>query len=237
MQKRFRMAIMGFVLFAVLVLSVGLWLDGIIPAFAEYVHMLLNDVQHGFNSYAKGGEPTFIYIGFFKSDIFNFLFKAGIIAAYVFALWKIYCRSRGSKSPESVLHLSCAEWGLFSVMTCIISYHRLHDGVLFMPFLGVLFLEQCKQASSLSKVKAALLLFFLLFWACPRKFILRMGGIIATNFPAGTEVFRYGSMKQDGRMLVAFPLFQCIMILMLVFLMWLVFSEYQTKTDAGQKQS
>lgn len=245
LQKRFRLAFLGFALFAVLVLSVGFWLDGIISAFTEYLYMLLDDIQHGSsNSYQHGTDPTFIHIGFFTSDILNFLLKAGVIAAYVFALWKIYCRGRENKSSEPVLHLTCAEWGLFSVMTCIISYHRLHDGVIFMPFLGVLFLEQSKQAfsgscrsSALSKVKAALLLFFLLFWACPRKIIFRIAEIIATKFPTGTEFFRYGSEKQDGGMLVTFPLLQCMIILMLLLLSWLVFSSHQTKTDAGQKES
>lgn len=244
LQKRFLLAILGFVLFAVLVLSVGFWLNGIIPAFTEYLYMLADDIQHGSsNTYQHGTDPTFIHIGFFTSDILNFLLKIGVIAAYFFALWKIYCRGRKSKSSEPVLRLKCEEWGLFTVMTCIISYHRLHDGVIFMPFLGVLFLEQCNQAfscscrsSALSKVKAAFLLFFLLFWACPRKIIFRIAGIIATSFPTGTEFFRYGSEKQDGGMLlVTFPLLQCIIILMLVFLSWLVFSNHQT--DAGQKES
>lgn len=250
LQKRFRLAITGFVLFAILVLSVGLWLDGIIPAFVEYVRMLLDDVQHGYNSYSKGGEPTFLYIGFFKFSILNFLFKAGIVAVYAFVLWKVYCRDKENKSSEYALHLSCAEWALFTVMTCLISYHRLHDGVIFMPFLGVLFLQQYKQNSSSDRIKSVLLLLFLLFWACPRKIILHIGEMIATNFPAGTKLVWYGSMKIEGGRLVSFPIYQCVILLMLILLSWIVFSDHQTKTaDAavhvspspspaeGQKQS
>ena len=225
-QKRFRMAVAGFALFAVLVLSVGLWLDGIISAFVEYVQMLFKDVHSGINSYQNGGDPTFLYVGFFKYGILNNLFRVGILAAYAFALWRIYCRSK-KDGAESVMHLSCAEWGLFTAMTCVFSYHRIHDGVLFMPFLGVLFLEQCKQASSCKKVKSAFLLLFLLFWACPRKIILYFGQMITTFFPEGIPFIRYGSMNYNGGILVSFPIFQCMMLMMLFLLAWIVFSEHK----------
>ena len=151
MQRRWRISILGFLLFVVLVLSVGLWLDGIVPAFREYVQLLLSDAQHGANSYANVNSFAFVHIGFFKSKIVNMLLQIIMIIMYFSVICGIWWNRRalGTKCFDA---LTAAEWALFTTMTLLISYHREYDGVLFMPFLGVVFLESIYNKEHFLKI-------------------------------------------------------------------------------------
>ncbi|MBQ6352873.1 MAG: hypothetical protein IJJ28_06380, partial [Lentisphaeria bacterium] len=199
----------AFGLFAVLVLSVGPWLDGIFPTLRDYILLVLRDITRGANSYANLSSFQFVHLGFFQSNIVNWLLKALLLALYAAALVRIARRDRKDGK------LTAAEWGAFTTMTMAISYHRAYDCVLFMPFVGVLFVERwramCSREKAGSRQKLDLLAVaaILVFWTLPMGRVLAWGNMVGGSFPAGERIFRYS--HAGGRSI--FPFYQIMMLL------------------------
>ncbi|MCR5380239.1 MAG: DUF2029 domain-containing protein [Lentisphaeria bacterium] len=223
LQKRWKMGVVAFVLFALMVLSVGLWLDGPISALLEYVRMVMEDTHDGSNSYAKASGFSMINIGFIKFDIINKLMLLTTAGMYCLALWRIKCRhGQGGWFP---MHLGSASWGLFTIITMMVSYHRVYDGVLFMPFLGVIFLEEwqalCKHEQTcrlMSILKTACLLMLLLFWAIPQSLVFSVESWIGKHIPMGEKIFYYTKFEHNTMM---FPLVNLVVITMFCLFYWI----------------
>ena len=64
LQKRWKMGILAFGIFIVLVSSIVFWLDGLVTPIVDYVSMIIKDTNSGCNSYSNP-NPAFLFIGFF----------------------------------------------------------------------------------------------------------------------------------------------------------------------------
>ena len=163
LQKRLRLCIFSLLLFIVMVLAVGLWLDGIIPALMEYLNLLITDTQSGVNSYSDVNSYSFVHVGFFNSRFLNIFFKAFLFLLYMLTCIRIYFRTRTNLKETNCYFpqkLTALEWGAFTTMTMAISYHRLYDCILFLPVLGVIFFKmiQKKEKSVIDYIYILLLL-------------------------------------------------------------------------------
>lgn len=214
-QKRWRLGVTAFGLFAVLVLSVGLWLDGIFPAIRDYILLVIRDINRGANSYSNMSSFQFVHLGFFQCQWVNRILKALLLTLYAAALVKIARRSREHGRSAAAEGLTAAEWGAFTAMTMVISYHRAYDGVIFMPFLGVVFVERCRSVCGSGSINfrqtPALLAVaaILLFWTLPMGRVFVWESRIADLFPGGAAVFKY-ARGGGGSM---FPVYQIMMLL------------------------
>ena len=201
-QKRIRLCFFSFLLFLSLVLVVGLWLDGIIPAFKEYIDLLARDMSRGANSYANANSFSFIHVGFFKYDYLNVLLKISLVVLYLLSLLRIYIRQKNETVSASCVQgqaLSAVEWGAFTSMTLVITYHRAYDGVLFLPFAGLVFVELLSKLRNQLKLRVfdyfcmLSLAGILLFWAMPQSFVFAFEAWFGKLFPFGRALFLYSS--------------------------------------------
>lgn len=215
LQKRFKVSALSFILFMAMVLSVGFWLNGPISSLFDYVKLLVEDTNQGFNSYEQGNYE-FLYIGFFKHNILNVLFKIVVVIVYCLILYKIWLNFQ---KYHNVCRLTAVEWCLFSLMTLFISYHRKQDGILFLPFLGAVALNsfyELLHKNTYSIIKTIICFSFLLFWAFPSKLMEIIASWIGTNFPIGEHLFTYSYKNMK-----VFPLFQTTMLIMICFFLFL----------------
>lgn len=225
LQKRWKMGIIAFVLFIIMVLSVGLWLDGVIPALKEYIQMVMEDTQSGANSYAKASAFSMINIGFFKIKAINVLMRLAVVGMYCVALWRI--KGRQEHGEFFPMRLESAEWGLLVIMTMLVSYHRVYDGVMFMPYLGIVFLEEYRNCCKCNKkvtgswvllFKTACLLALLLFWAVPQSVVFSLESWIGRHFAIGEKIFYYMKFEHYTMM---FPLVNLVVIAMFCLFCWI----------------
>ena len=231
LQRRLKMSVLAFFLFVVLCLSIGIWLDDLVKVFHEYVECVTKSTSYGGNSY---GESSFFFlnIGFIKSNMINRILRIFIYLSYIGVLLKIWKRSKNQGEKSFPMYLTSVDWGLFTVMTIFVSYHRIQDGVLFMPFLGVIVLElfqQCikhegEDIKAIIQFSVALLI--LLFWAVPSSIVFYIGEKLGQVFPAGEKLFFYTTDQLGGYSNI-FPIMPCIMFFMIVFLLWLEFSRLE----------
>ena len=212
-QKRWRLGVMGFCLFAVMVLSVGLWLDGIIPTLRDYILLLANDISRGANSYSNMNSFQFVHVGFFRCDLVNKLMKVLMLALYAAVLVRIVLRIRKKGTPAAAERLTAVEWGAFTMTTMAISYHRAYDGVLFLPFLGVMAvdafgrLHDRQRSSGMRLVCALLLLAALIFWAVPQGLVFSLENDLGTALPMGEKLFLYAHAGPKRNL---FPLYKIV---------------------------
>ena len=113
--------------------------------------------------------------------------------------------------------------------TLLFSYHRLYDGILVMPFLGVALVESFGQALS-KKNKTEFCKFFCLlclmsFWASPQKYLNMLFSKIGTQFPACENILYFSSTRIDGNMVKnIIPGYGIMMVAMLCVFLWLEFT-------------
>ncbi len=235
-QRRLRMSVIAFVLFLVMCLSIGIWLDGIMTVFNEYVKIVLESTSSGGNSYGKGSF-FFLCIGFFKSEMINRILKIFICLSYIGVLFIIWKRGKAQGEKGFPMRLTSTDWGLFTIMTIFFSYHRIQDGVLFMPFLGVIVMElyqKCKLKKQFNDRKSVLQLLlaflFLLFWMVPSSIVFSIGSKIGRMIPAG-EKFVYYSTDKVGGFSNIFPIMPFVMLAMVIYFIWLEFSFQGIKSE------
>lgn len=229
LQRRLKMSVLAFILFVVLCLSIGIWLDDLVTVFHEYVECVTKSTSHGGNSYGEGSF-FFLSIGFLKSNMINRILRIFICLAYAGVLLKIWKRNKAQGEKSFPMHLTAVDWGLFTFMTIFFSYHRIQDGVLFMPFLGVIVLElyqSCikKKESNYKQSVFQLLLavLFLLFWTIPSSIIFSIGSKIGNMIPAAEKIVYYPSDEVGGFSNI-FPIMPFVMLAIIVYLLWLEFS-------------
>ena len=175
LQKRFKVSVLSFILFMAMVLSVGFWLNGPISSLLDYAKLLVNDTNQGFNSYRQGNFD-FLYIGFFKHNLLNILLKFIVVITYCLVLYKIWQNSE-KDGNHNIPRLTSVEWCLFSLMTLFISYHRKQDGILFLPFLGVVTLHsfyELLHKNTYLIIKTIICFSLLLFWAFPTRLMKKL---------------------------------------------------------------
>lgn len=236
LQRRLKMSVLAFVLFIVLCLSIGIWLDNLVIVFHEYVECVTKSTSYGGNSYGEGSF-FFLSIGFLKSNMINRILRIFICLSYMGVLLKIWKRNKAKGEKGFPMHLTAVDWGLFTFMTIFFSYHRIQDGVLFMPFLGVIVMElyqNCmlkKQFNDRKSVFQLLLAFlFLLFWMVPSSIVFAVGSKIGRMIPAG-EKFVYYSTDKLGGFSNIFPIMPFVMLTMIVYCIWLEFSFKGIKSE------
>ena len=233
LQRRLKMSILAFILFIAMCLSIGIWLDDLVAVFHEYVDCVSKSTSYGGNSYGEGSF-FFLSIGFLKHKILNHMLRLFICLAYMGVLLKIWKRGKTQGDKSFPMHLTSVDWGLFTIMTIFFSYHRIQDGVLFIPFIGVIVLElyqQCIKHGFHCKIaiaKFSVALLILLFWTVPSSIVFSIGSKLGRAFPAGEKVFYY-TTDQVGGFSNIFPIMSCIMFFMIVFLLWLEFSQSEVE--------
>ena len=115
--------------------------------------------------------------------------------------------------------VTALEWGFFTCLTMTVSYHRAYDCILFVPFLGVIFLEMMKKVHQEADFKTFNLFWVLgcasvlLFWMTPFRIVYIAETWLATVFPGGEAFFLY--VNGNTRM---FPITKLVMIGTTVFL-------------------
>ena len=214
-QRRLKMSILGFVFFMAMVLIVGFWLRGPILSFIDYLKMVSYDIKHGANSY-ENNAYEYICLGFFKLPIINTILKILILISYCWILFKKFINN---KDKNTIFRLTAVECCLFSSMTLCISYHRLHDGILFLPFLAVIVLDSYYHMSkkNIYSVLTMIVSFsFFLFWCIPYNVSKLIAERIGALYPSGEKFLYYA--KGDIKM---FPLLPMAMIIMVCFLLLL----------------
>ena len=214
-QKRLKICFLGFILFMAMVLSVGFWLKGPIPSFVDYLKLVSIDVLHGANSY-ENHSYDYICLGFFKIQIINTILKILIVISY---FWILYKKFINNKDKNSKLHFTALECCLFSSMTLCISYHRLHDGILFLPFLAVIVLDSYYRMSkkNLYSILTMIVSFsFFMFWCVPYNVTKSIAQKIGALYPSGANFLYYA--KDD---IGIFPLLPIAMFFMICFLLLL----------------
>ena len=228
-QKRLRLCIFSFLLFLFMVLVVGFWLDGIIPAIREYINLIIMDTKSGANSYSNKTSLFFTHVGFFRYQPVNTLIKGFLLVPYALALRIIYLRGKKEPNAEAdnaggIPGVTALEWGAFTTLMMTISYHRSYDCILFVPFLGIIFLEMVKKVCREAEFKTFNLFWvlgsagLLLFWTMPLKLVYAAETWIGSIFPGGQDVFYYSINPFNGLSSVMFPLSKFVMIGTTVFL-------------------
>lgn len=218
-QKRLKISILGFIFFIVMVLSVGFWLNGPILSFIDYLKMVSFDIKYGANSY-ENNAYEYICLGFFKIQIINKILKILILISYCWILYKKFINNNDKKS---IFHLTAVECCLFSSMTLCISYHRLHDGILFLPFLAVIVLDSYYHMSKKNIYSVLIMIVsfsFFMFWCIPYNITKLIAIKIGALYPSGANFLYYA--KGD---IGLFPLLPMTMFFMICFLLLLETSQ------------
>ena len=211
-QKRWRLCVFSFLLFLSMALVTGFWLDGVIPSIRDYLHLLIENTMRGANSYHNANSLFFVHIGFFTSKTANTLAKVILLVLYGVTLRIIHLRGKKDANAgtdgDGTPGVTALEWGAFAALTMAISYHRVYDAVLIVPFLGVVLLETLKRVYleddsrtfNLFWVLGIAGVFFL--WTFPLRLFYEIGSWIGCNIPAGQAVFVYSNnpMKEHSAM-------------------------------------
>ena len=211
-QKRLKMSILGFIFFMAMVLTVGFWLKGPILSFMDYLKLVSYDIKYGANSY-ENNAYEYICLGFFRIPIINTIFKVLILISYCWILYKKFFKN---KDANSIYHFTAVEYCLLSSMTLCISYHRLHDGILFLPFLAVIVLDSYYRMSikNIYSVLTMIVSFsFFMFWCIPYNATKFAAEKIGELYPSGANFLYYA--KGDIKI---FPLLPIVMLFMICFL-------------------
>ncbi len=190
LQGRWRICVIGFALFLILVLLPGLWLDGIIPGITEYLRMLAADMKGGANSYTHGITYNMIHFEFLRLPHLNLLGKALILFLVALMLLGIR-KERGTGSPRRwPAEFAPAELGLLASATLCLSYHRIHDAFIMIPFLVAVCL-QCFREQRFREFTVSLA--FLLYMAQPTTLHYRIAGLIGSKLPFLEKFVYFGS--------------------------------------------
>jgi hypothetical protein len=190
LQKRWRMGMGAFALFLGLVLLPGLWLDGLLDSFSEYLRMVLEDMKGGANSYAHGSSFSMIQFDFWRCGWCNTVGKLTMLGLLALVLARSRRRIRGGQEGWLPLHLGAAEIGLLMTVTLLTAYHRTYDCVVFLPFLAVVFLSNIRHWPTAITAGG-----FLLFAAVPSSLVYRVSEQLGLWFPAGRQLFHYSSYR------------------------------------------
>ncbi len=227
LQRRWKMSILAFLVFVMMCLSIGYWLPDIVSVFKEYIVCVTKSTSAGGNSFGEGAF-FFLGTGFFKNGIINRFLQIIVCISYCLVLFKIWKRCNSQSDSFFPSKLTAWEWGLFTAMTVFISYHRIQDGILFMPFLGVVVLDLYKKCiNNIRKINMINLIvscMMLLFWVAPLSLVLTVCSKIGEIFPSGEKIFYY-TKDEVGGFSHMFPLLPCIMLAMICLMLWLEFSQ------------
>ncbi len=190
LQKRWGTCACGFILFAILALLPGLWLGGIIPGITEYLRMLVDDMGSGVNSYANGTNYNMVQFDFLRFPIVNLLGKSlvlGLVLLTIIRVWKTRSTEQDRRFP---LELTPAEFGLFTSATLCLSYHRIHDALIMIPFLAAV----CIQGFQRKRYKEfTVSMLFLLYMAVPLSQDYQISSLIGRKLPVLEKFVYFGS--------------------------------------------
>ena len=129
-------------------------------------------------------------------------------------------------------HFTAVEYCLLSSMTLCISYHRLHDGILFLPFLAVIVLDSYYHMSK-KNIYSVLTMIgsssFFIFWCIPYNVTKLVAKKIGALYPSGDNFLYYA--KGDIKM---FPLLPIVMLFMICFLFLLDKSQKPDGKNANE---
>jgi hypothetical protein len=174
--------------------------------FSEYSSLIYNKtmVDGGFDTYSSSHSYSFLQFEFFKISPINILGKA------IFALIGILVLFHERKNKEVSIP------GIF-VLTCVtmeISYHRIHDLVLAMCCLSLLFLHYLSQKKTTPAVVTAL---FLIVFAPSQHFFLHTICPFIGSF-IGENNWIYLAMKDPEPYI--FPAYGVLMTLLTLYAKW-----------------
>ena len=228
-QKRWRLCILSATLFFVMVLSVGLWLDGIIPAFVDYVKLVMSETQKGFNSHSGNSSYFLVDAGFFRYHFLNVIAKVSLLTLYFLTLRKIWLRGRKEAGGTDGIwgfpeRLTALEWAAFTTLTMVISYHREYDCFLFLPFIGVVLAELLEKGYERGGLRGMELFcfiylsLFLLYLAVPQSIVFRFESIMGKLFPQGEKLVYYSNYTPMQTGDTMFPFTKIIILLTAFFL-------------------
>ncbi|MDD4817825.1 MAG: glycosyltransferase family 87 protein [Victivallaceae bacterium] len=231
LQKRWLMGAAALVLFMILVLLPGLWLDGIFATFADYVTMVLNDCKNGANSYHTGLSYSLLNFGFIRCEWFNLLVRALAVSAGGWILWRSRVRLTAQDRGFVPTELKIEEWAYLLSLTLWVSYHRTHDGVIFLPFLGAILLQSLRElhavAYSSRRIKCNIVISsgLLLFWMIPSSVLYSLSSQFGKAYPALENWVYYGALQSYS---MIFPFEKIIFTLMMVYFAYLALSRRNT---------
>ena len=141
-----------------------------------------------------------------------------------------------NNKKDNMLNLTATEWAFFTVMTMFISYHRVYDCIIFIPFLGIVCLEKFVDVVEKYSYKKVILLSFLLilllFWNIPETFLFQWESWLGKSLPVMESYFYYSEYENNTKM---FPLLPFVMIFMVLFFFILVI--YEKRHSFAQKNT
>lgn len=238
-QKRWRVSILSMIVFLAMVLSVGLWLNGIIPALIDYINLVITETQKGYNSHSGKISLSLVDIGFFRYQFLNTIIKVSLLVLYFLTLRKIWRRGRKESDADNARgfwvfpeRLTAIEWASFTMLTMVISYHRNYDCLLFLPFVGVVFIEVLNQAYDQSKFKGVNLVYLiglaaiLLYWSAPQSSVYKLEYVMGSLFPLGRKLVYYTCYQPLQIYDVSFPFTKIFMMISVFFLFAMVLSPF-----------
>ncbi len=224
LQKRWRICAAGFIFFLCFLLLPGLWLDGVAGGFLAYFRMLVEDARGGVNSYAFGSSFGMLQFEFWRVPFLNLAGKLAVLAGYAWMLRNGCRRKPKGESGWFPLCPTVAELAAIGAATLTLSYHRTHDGVLFIPFLVALCAGDWLNRRWR---EGAVNLGLLLFWFLPLKLIFEVSDRIGGMFPQLGKVIYLSSFRQWQHM---FPLSN-LMLFAMVF--WFFFLALKRQSGPG----
>lgn len=116
LKKNYLVSILAFILFLLIAIFPLYLGNDIIHLYQRYFEVLQEDIQHGFNNYAKSGY-NMLQIEFFRCNYINLAGKLATLLTVIYIMFKE--RKTTTFGMNYLFVLSC--------LTMLLSYHRLYD--------------------------------------------------------------------------------------------------------------
>jgi hypothetical protein len=205
LKKNYLVSILAFVLFLLIAIFPLYLGNDIIHLYQRYFEVLQEDIQHGFNNYAKSGY-NMLQIEFFRCNYIN---HAGKLATLLLVIYIMFRERKTTTFGMNYLFvLSC--------LTMLLSYHRLYDlsFVLLILHAYVFLLLRTRQWFKLV-IASAFIGYFMLPFSAIIDFSIELSKI------PGIEDFVYISKYYKVQV---FPLSAVMFLFLSVYSVYLYFS-------------
>ncbi len=202
-RGRFIVCVLGFAIFAssaFLPLAFGCDMGAL---YSSYLDEIRKQTSAGFNTYEFSGY-NMLNADFFKFRILGTIIKVAVLCASLFLILKLR-REKGWRLMD-LLTLCSA--------TMLISYHRMYDLVLLLPFMLAATLVSLERKEF---TKTAVLILFSLACIVPENIVYRVSNEIASLIPAVGEII-YLSPFRDFKTTMPFYSFLTLAIFAFSFL-------------------
>lgn len=167
-KKYYRLCLFGLLFFILAGLYPVFFYPNIVGLIKAYLQELASQISGtGFNTYSVSGFDM-LHLDFIKSSLVATSLKVTFVAAWI----GLFLKERKQRRISINLLFSA------SCLTMLISYHRLHDVITILPFLGLLcyvfFRENKYGLLTISS-------FFYLYFLIPESIIFRISSFIGTK--------------------------------------------------------